>query len=79
MLEEEEGRVMDIACLLAPQAGVEEHVSAAEALAAGDDNAAICQLIGLLLIRVLYGSLHRDNLIRCNVRRLLLAYAWTCS
>merc|ERR1712013_273718 len=53
-----EGGVMNAAGLLAHEAGLEEHLRAAEALASDGDDVAIWQLIGLLLIGALRCLLH---------------------
>ena len=57
---------------LAHQAGLEEHVGAAKALAADYADTAIWQLPNLLFVRSLHGSLRLGDLIRCDVRQLLL-------
>merc|ERR1712190_385919 len=67
-----ECRVMDAACLLANEAGLEEDFGAAEALAADGNDVAIWQLVSLLLVRALCSCLHLGVIIQCDVRQLLL-------
>merc|ERR1740117_648874 len=66
---------MDSAGLLANEAGLEEYLRATEALAANGDDVAIWQLIGLLFVRALGGSLHLRVKVQCNVAELLLDIA----
>merc|ERR1719377_183063 len=66
---------MDAARLLADEAGLEEHLRAAEALAANSDDVAIRQLVGLLLIRTLAGSLHLRVKVQSDIAELLLDVA----
>mmetsp|Transcript_20460 Transcript_20460/g.52145 ORF Transcript_20460/g.52145 Transcript_20460/m.52145 type:complete len:436 (-) Transcript_20460:8-1315(-) len=70
-----EGRVMDAAGLLAHEARLEEHLRAAEALAAHRDDVAIRQLVGLLLVRALRGRLHLRVEVQRDVAELLLHIA----
>mmetsp|Transcript_41744 Transcript_41744/g.75496 ORF Transcript_41744/g.75496 Transcript_41744/m.75496 type:complete len:285 (+) Transcript_41744:610-1464(+) len=66
---------MDAAGLLAYKAWLEEHLWAAEALAAHSDDVAVWQLVGLLLVAALRGSLHFGVEIQGNVGQLLLHVA----
>mmetsp|Transcript_62306 Transcript_62306/g.109769 ORF Transcript_62306/g.109769 Transcript_62306/m.109769 type:complete len:430 (-) Transcript_62306:38-1327(-) len=70
-----EGRVVDAAGLLADEARVEEHLGAAEALAANGDDVAVRQLVGLLLVRALRRSLHLAVEVEGDVGELLLDVA----
>merc|ERR1719162_2181050 len=63
---------MDATCLLANEAGLEEHLGATEALAANCNDVAIRKLVSLLLVRALGCRLHLCIVIESNVRELLL-------
>ena len=66
---------MDAAGLLANKAGLEEHLRAAEALAANSDDITIWQLVGFFLVGTLAGSLHFGIEVQSNVAELLLDIA----
>mmetsp|Transcript_51721 Transcript_51721/g.112907 ORF Transcript_51721/g.112907 Transcript_51721/m.112907 type:complete len:390 (-) Transcript_51721:68-1237(-) len=70
-----EGRVVDAAGLLPDEARLEEHLRAAEALAADRDDVAIRQLVGLLLVGALRRRLHLRIEVQGDVGELLLHVA----
>merc|ERR1719333_1647625 len=63
---------MDAAGLLADEARLEKYFRATEALATDGDDVAVRQLVGLLLVRTLSGSLHFCVEVQGNVAELLL-------
>merc|ERR1719453_391699 len=63
---------MNAAGLLTDEAWLEEHLRAAEALAANGDDVSIRKLVGLLLVRTLSCGLHFGVEIQGNVAELLL-------
>merc|ERR1719460_1967479 len=63
---------MNSACLLANEARLEEHLRAAEALAANSNYIAIGKLVCFLLVRTFAGRLHFCVEVKSNVAELLL-------
>merc|ERR1719409_484707 len=67
-----EGRVMDATGLFANEAGLEEHLGAAEALTANSDYITIWQLVCFFLVRALCSCLHLCVKIQGDVAELFL-------
>merc|ERR1719412_3092880 len=66
---------MDATCLLANEAGLEQHLRATEALTSNSDDVSIRKLIGLLLVGALSCRLHLGIVVQSDVRELLLDIA----